>query len=48
MLLQGLDEIGGTLLEDNLIRAWQDADRQRRPWVWNLSEANADSGAKSC
>ena len=50
MLLQGLDEIGGTLLEDNQIRAWQAADRQRRPWVWDLSEANADSGSgvKSC
>lgn len=36
MLLQGLDEVGATLLEDELICAWQAEDRQRRPWVWQL------------
>jgi len=41
MLLQGLDEVGATLLEDALIRAWQAADRQRRPWVWALGEEGA-------
>jgi 3-isopropylmalate/(R)-2-methylmalate dehydratase small subunit len=48
MLLQGLDEVGGTLLEDNLIRAWQAADRQRRPWVWNLPETRIESEVKPC
>lgn len=33
-LLAGLDDIGLTLQEDNLIRAWQARDRQARPWVW--------------
>jgi len=48
MLLQGLDEVGGTLLEDELIRAWQAADRQRRPWVWNLPETRIESEVKPC
>ncbi|UNK02963.1 hypothetical protein MMB19_18925 [Ralstonia insidiosa] len=48
MLLQGLDEVGGTLLEDDLIRAWQAADRERRPWVWNLSGVQFDGRGKSC
>jgi 3-isopropylmalate/(R)-2-methylmalate dehydratase small subunit len=48
MLLQGLDEVGGTLLEDDLIRAWQAADRQRRPWVWNLPESRIESEVKPC
>ena len=33
-LLHGLDDIGLTLKDDALIRAWQAADRLRRPWVW--------------
>ncbi|MFT3778425.1 MAG: 3-isopropylmalate dehydratase small subunit [Ottowia sp.] len=33
-LLHGLDDIGLTLKDDELIRAWQVADRQRRPWAW--------------
>jgi 3-isopropylmalate/(R)-2-methylmalate dehydratase small subunit len=33
-LLQGLDDIGLTLKDDTLIREWQTADRQRRPWAW--------------
>lgn len=36
-LLLGLDDIGLTLKDDALIRAWQSADRQRRPWAWPLS-----------
>lgn len=48
MLLQGLDEVGGTLLEDSLIRAWQAADQQRRPWIWNVSGVQFDVGGKSC
>jgi 3-isopropylmalate/(R)-2-methylmalate dehydratase small subunit len=34
-LLEGLDAIGLTLKDAPLITAWQDADRARRPWVWN-------------
>lgn len=33
-LLRGLDDIGLTLRDDALIRQWQHADRQRRPWAW--------------
>ena len=33
-LLKGLDDIGLTLADDALIRAWQAADRVRRPWAW--------------
>ena len=33
-LLQGLDDIGLTLKDDALVREWQAADRQRRPWAW--------------
>ncbi|MBB3182228.1 3-isopropylmalate dehydratase small subunit [Variovorax sp. Sphag1AA] len=38
-LLLGLDDIGLTLKDDALIRAWQAADRQRRPWAWPASAA---------
>jgi len=34
-LLEGLDAIGLTLKDAALIATWQDADRARRPWVWN-------------
>lgn len=43
MLLQGLDEVGATLLEDDLIRAWQIQDQHRRPWVWQLPDTGSDS-----
>ncbi|MDO8769759.1 MAG: 3-isopropylmalate dehydratase small subunit [Burkholderiaceae bacterium] len=33
-LLHGLDDIDLTLKDDALIDAWQQADRQRRPWAW--------------
>jgi 3-isopropylmalate/(R)-2-methylmalate dehydratase small subunit len=33
-LLHGLDDIGLTLKDDVQIRAWQQADRARRPWAW--------------
>jgi 3-isopropylmalate/(R)-2-methylmalate dehydratase small subunit len=33
-LLQGLDDIGLTLKDDALVRAWQHQDRSRRPWAW--------------
>lgn len=35
-LLHGLDDIGLTLKDDALIRAWQQADRTRRPWAWTV------------
>lgn len=37
-LLAGLDEIGLTLRDDTLIRAWQTADRTQRPWVWQVND----------
>jgi 3-isopropylmalate/(R)-2-methylmalate dehydratase small subunit len=33
-LLHGLDDIGLTLRDEALIRAWQKADRAQRPWAW--------------
>jgi len=33
-LLHGLDDIGLTLKDDALIRAWQATDRAARPWAW--------------
>ncbi|KWR76384.1 3-isopropylmalate dehydratase small subunit [Cupriavidus sp. IDO] len=36
-LLNGLDDIGLTLKDDALIRAWQAEDRARRPWAWPAS-----------
>ena len=33
-LLHGLDDIGLTLRDEALIRAWQQADRLQRPWAW--------------
>ncbi len=36
-LLHGLDDIGLTLKDEPLILAWQEADRQRRPWAWPLA-----------
>lgn len=42
-LLRGLDDIGLTLADDALIRAWQQADRQRRPWAWPAQSADKPS-----
>ncbi len=36
-LLHGLDDIGLTLMDDALIRAWQQQDRVRRAWAWPVS-----------
>jgi 3-isopropylmalate/(R)-2-methylmalate dehydratase small subunit len=33
-LLYGLDDIGLTLKDDQVIRAWQIQDRLSRPWAW--------------
>jgi 3-isopropylmalate/(R)-2-methylmalate dehydratase small subunit len=33
-LLEGLDEIGQTLKRGDVIAAWQQYDRQARPWIW--------------
>lgn len=35
-LLQGLDEVGLTVKMLPRIRAWQDSDHARRPWVWRV------------
>jgi len=35
-LLEGLDDIGLTLLRREEVARWQAADRRRRPWVWEL------------
>lgn len=40
-LLHGLDDIGLTLKDDALIRAWQNADRVRRPWAWLVAQGAA-------
>lgn len=40
-LLHGLDDIGLTLKDDALIRAWQQADRARRPWAWPAAQGAA-------
>ncbi|AJG22004.1 3-isopropylmalate dehydratase small subunit [Cupriavidus basilensis] len=40
-LLHGLDDIGLTLKDDALIRAWQQADRTRRPWAWTVRRQDA-------
>lgn len=37
-LLHGLDDIGLTLRDDDVIRAWQARDRVRRPWAWSVVE----------
>jgi 3-isopropylmalate/(R)-2-methylmalate dehydratase small subunit len=34
-LLSGLDAIDLALRDRPVIQAWQEADRARRPWVWN-------------
>ncbi len=34
-LLAGLDVIGLTLQDSALISRWQQADRARRPWIWD-------------
>lgn len=34
-MLAGLDAIGLTLKDAPLIATWQQADRERRPWIWN-------------
>ncbi|MEO7245732.1 MAG: 3-isopropylmalate dehydratase small subunit [Rubrivivax sp.] len=36
-LLHGLDDIALTLKDDALIKAWQQADRQGRPWAWPVA-----------
>ena len=36
-LLEGLDDIGLTLKDVAGIAAWQNADRQVRPWVWDTA-----------
>ena len=38
MMLDGLDDIGLTLKEADAITAWQERDREARPWVWTLAD----------
>ncbi len=45
-LLAGLDDIGLTLRDDRLIRAWQTHDRLARPWVWAIECALRRSAGK--
>ncbi|MDQ2733421.1 MAG: 3-isopropylmalate dehydratase small subunit [Pseudomonadota bacterium] len=40
-LLAGLDAIGLTLQDSALISTWQEADRARRPWIWNPVRASS-------
>ena len=35
-MLEGLDDIGRTLKRMPAARAWQAADRELRPWIWDL------------
>jgi 3-isopropylmalate/(R)-2-methylmalate dehydratase small subunit len=42
-LLNGLDDIGLTLKDDALIRAWQAEDRLARPWAWPGQDPNIRS-----
>lgn len=39
VLLEGLDEIGQTLQHESAISAFQEADRRRRPWIYELPAA---------
>lgn len=36
-MLHGLDDIGLTLRDEAIIRAWQRDDRVRRPWAWTTA-----------
>lgn len=36
LLLEGLDSIAATLRQESAIRAFEERDRQRRPWVYNF------------
>ncbi|WP_179402709.1 3-isopropylmalate dehydratase small subunit [Burkholderia guangdongensis] len=38
-LLQGLDEISQTLQLREVIREWQRADREERPWIWSTMQS---------
>jgi len=39
MLMQGLDPIGLTLLHEDAISAFEEADRERRPWAYKINQA---------
>lgn len=40
-LLAGLDDVGLSLRDEDLIGAWQSADRLGRPWMWNPIDRDA-------
>jgi len=46
-LLLGLDDIGLSLRDGDLIRAWQAKDRAARPWVWSLPPGLPDDLSSS-
>jgi len=46
-LLRGLDDLGMTLTRVADIDAFQDRDRQRRPWIWCLADASGSGDARS-
>ena len=37
-LLAGLDDIGQTLNDAEVVSRWQQRDRDTRPWIWNVEE----------
>ena len=39
-LAEGLDPISMTIKKMTLIAAWQDIDRKKRPWIYNLPNTN--------
>ncbi|MFM0207685.1 3-isopropylmalate dehydratase small subunit [Paraburkholderia sediminicola] len=43
-LLQGLDEIGQTMLRESDIAGWQQRDRESRPWMWAPTPGLARTG----
>jgi 3-isopropylmalate/(R)-2-methylmalate dehydratase small subunit len=45
-LLQGLDELGQTLLSLPDILAYQQQDRIKRPWVWDTAKRTQDAGPR--
>jgi 3-isopropylmalate/(R)-2-methylmalate dehydratase small subunit len=46
-LLAGLDDVGLSLRDGDLITAWQASDRSRRPWIWNPVHRDAPGRARS-
>jgi 3-isopropylmalate/(R)-2-methylmalate dehydratase small subunit len=45
VLLEGLDPIEATLLMQGDILAFQERDRRKRPWIWDLADIPVDRSA---